>query len=120
MNVLLVEDDQDLLWLCAFLLREAGHTVIEAPSGAIALERCSDAAVDVVIADVELPDMDGRTLLQRLQALTGVSTAIAISGYDSEAEVKKSLAAGFRQHLAKPFSLEQLVRVVQDNSVVQH
>ena len=65
--VLVVDDDEMIVGLVAQGLLAAGYRVTTASSGAEALERLAEAVPDVVVSDVNMPDMDGFTLVQRLR-----------------------------------------------------
>src|SRR5262249_1819496 len=69
-KVLIVEDDNAMAQMCAKLIRRRGHTVVIAGSGQDALAMIRQAAdIDVVISDVQMPQMSGMQLLVRLRAL---------------------------------------------------
>jgi len=65
--VLVVDDDEMIVGLVEHGLLAAGYRVTTASSGAEALERLAEAIPDVVVSDVNMPDMDGFTLVQRLR-----------------------------------------------------
>lgn len=68
MRVLCVDDEPDLLYLFAFVLRRAGHEVMQASNGAEALELLEDVLPDVIVTDLMMPVMDGRELIARLRS----------------------------------------------------
>jgi len=105
MTILLIEDHTDTRHAIRMWLEMSGHSVIEAHDVKSGL---AAAAVffDLLLCDIGLPDGDGWTLLQTLSEKRSV-TAIAISGYCSQADVARSRAAGFKAHLAKPFNLQE-------------
>jgi signal transduction histidine kinase len=112
LRLLLVEDHPDTSAMLARLLRNAGYAVTVANTAGEALE-CSEREVfDLVVSDLGLPDISGYEFLQRLLARRAIP-AIAMSGYGMEEDVRRSLEAGFREHLVKPVtmpSLEQAIR----------
>jgi DNA-binding response OmpR family regulator len=66
-----------------------------------------DRRFDLLISDVGLPDGNGMELLRNLRAKSNIP-GIAISGFGTDADIEKSLEAGFSEHLVKPVQLEKL------------
>lgn len=101
--------------MISFTLKEAGHEVIEAADGAIALNLLRNQAVDLVISDVNMPNMDGITLTRRLRELPNFKTVpIILLTTESAPEVKsQGKAAGATGWIVKPFKPEQLVALLQ-------
>jgi two-component system CheB/CheR fusion protein len=79
-----------------------------------AIRRTQNEAVDVIISDVAMPEIDGYTLLERLResTLNANTPAIAYSGYGGADEVRRSKAAGFAAHLTKPVDVDRLIEVI--------
>ena len=115
-TVLLVEDEDAVRAFAARALESRGYTVLPAQSGEQALELVdeADGAVDLVVSDVVMPEMDGPTLLKELRKRNNDMKIIFISGYAEEA-FRKSLGDEERfRFLPKPFSLKQLAQAVKD------
>ncbi len=110
-RVLLVEDDPDIATSLAILLGLQGYEVQTACTAGEALAADLEA-VSVVVSDLGLPDIDGRTLLGRLKAKRPVR-AIALSGYGTESDIQASLNAGFQLHLVKPVEIATLVGAIE-------
>ena len=66
-KALIVDDDQNSRLLLATFVQHAGHTALEAESGAAALRIAADELPDLVIVDLSLPDMNGAELIRRLR-----------------------------------------------------
>jgi two-component system cell cycle sensor histidine kinase/response regulator CckA len=115
-TLLLVEDEDGLRSLNARGLKSRGYTVIEAGNGVEALEALEerDGAIDVVVSDVVMPEMDGPTLLKEMRGRNPDLRIIFVSGYAEDA-FAKSLPEGQQfSFLAKPFTLSQLVAAVKE------
>ncbi len=115
-TVLLVEDEEAVRAFAARALGSRGYTVLQASTGAEALEvmEANAGHVDLVVSDVVMPEMDGPTLLKRLRQRNPDIKIIFISGYAEDA-FRKSLADDERfVFLPKPFSLKQLAEAVKD------
>lgn len=102
MNIFLVENHRDTLRYVQMYLESLGHTVRTARTMDSALAAIPTAECDVLVCDLGLPDGTGWDLLKNAKFPRPVF-AIAISGYGTEADRKRSKEAGFRRHLVKPF-----------------
>jgi two-component system, cell cycle sensor histidine kinase and response regulator CckA len=114
-TILLVEDEDGLRALNARGLMSRGYTVMEAGNGveAMAVLEKINGAVDLVVSDVVMPEMDGPTLLKELRK-RGVKTRIVfISGYAEDAFEKNLEGQTDFAFLPKPFSLKQLAEAVK-------
>ncbi|QWG15025.1 PAS domain-containing protein [Bradyrhizobium sediminis] len=115
-TILLVEDEEGLRSLNARGLRSRGYNVIEASNGIEAMEALDekDGAVDLVVSDVVMPEMDGPTLLREMRIRNPNLKIIFVSGYAEEA-FDKSLPENEQfAFLAKPFALSALVAKVKE------
>ena len=113
-RILLVEDHADTGRLLAKLLRRAGHQVELAQSVAAALALARAEPFDLLISDIGLPDASGYDLLRELRKLddAGRLPAIALSGYGTDDDLRRSAAAGFAEHVVKPVDLDQLLPAI--------
>jgi two-component system cell cycle sensor histidine kinase/response regulator CckA len=115
-TILLVEDEEGLRALNARGLASRGYTVVEASNGIEAIREIEerDGAVDLVVSDVVMPEMDGPTLLKELRSRNPDLKMILVSGYAEDAFEKNLPEGGQFVFLAKPFTLKQLVATVKD------
>jgi two-component system cell cycle sensor histidine kinase/response regulator CckA len=114
-TILLVEDEEGLRSLNARGLRSRGYSVIEASNGIEAMEALEEknGAVDLVVSDVVMPEMDGPTLLREMRARNPNLKIIFVSGYAEDA-FEKSLPENEQfAFLPKPFALSALVEKVK-------
>jgi two-component system cell cycle sensor histidine kinase/response regulator CckA len=114
-TILLVEDEDGLRSLNARGLRSRGYSVIEASNGIEAMEALEqkNGAVDLVVSDVVMPEMDGPTLLREMRSRNPNLKIIFVSGYAEDA-FEKSLPENEQfAFLAKPFALSALVEKVK-------
>jgi two-component system cell cycle sensor histidine kinase/response regulator CckA len=115
-TVLLVEDEDAVRSFATRALESRGYTVLSAASGVEALELLDEdaSAVDLVVSDVVMPEMDGPTLLKELRRRRPDLKVIFVSGYAEDA-FKRNLDDSERfVFLPKPFSLKQLVQAVKE------
>lgn len=102
-RVLVVDDNVDAAQSLAELVRLFGHEVDVVYDGPSALTSVAANRPDVVLCDLGLPGMDGYEVAKALRAkLDGGIRLVAVSGYAQPEDIKKSIAAGFDAHLAKP------------------
>ena len=117
-RVLLVEDCPINMLVAATMLERCGLQVERAEDGLQALQRLGSEHYDLMLLDCQLPDVDGLEVSQRWRAheraLPGAHLPIiALTGSVGSEERARCLAAGMDDHLAKPFTLDDLLAVVQ-------
>ena len=93
-------------------LSAVGYRVFVAPDMASALTLASAVEFDVLLSDLALPDGDGWELLKQLSAKRRIR-AIAFSGHNSTADLERSAAAGFLDHIPKPLCPEKLCAAIE-------
>ena len=104
MRLLLAEDDPLNVELFVATLEDDGHAVTVERNGIAALTRALSQPFDLIVLDVQLPDLDGITICQRLRA-AGIGTpALAVTALALNDQVARGLAAGFDEYLTKPIS----------------
>jgi len=110
-NILAVDDSASMRQMVSFTLKGAGHNVVEAVDGVDALAKAKGAKFDLVISDVNMPNMDGITLIRELRALPGFKfTPMLMLTTESTAEKKQEgKAAGATGWIVKPFNPDQLL-----------
>ncbi|MET1080848.1 MAG: CheR family methyltransferase [Pseudomonas sp.] len=119
LRVLMVDDSPEVLEVLRTLLEMEHAQVTSTISGAEALLAAQSNAFDLVLSDIDMPDMDGGELivaLRRLPALSQVP-AIALTGHHRAQDIQKALDAGFTQYLNKPVSLEALIELIEQLDV---
>jgi len=112
-RVLVVDDDVGAADALRRLLEAEGHTVAVARSGEECLARAAEGPLDVVVLDLGLPDVPGYEVARRLREARGPALRlVALTGRSSEEDRRRSLAAGFDQHVTKPATLDELRRAL--------
>jgi two-component system chemotaxis response regulator CheY len=113
-TILTVDDSATMRNMISFTLKSVGHTVIQASDGAEALKLLQGRGVDLIITDVNMPNMDGITLIRHLRAgPTSKSTPVLLLTTESSPEKKAAgRAAGATGWIVKPFQQDQLLAVV--------
>jgi CheY-like chemotaxis protein len=113
-KILVVDDNEDAANALGELLQMLGHTVRVAHNGPSALKIAEEFQPELGLLDIGLPVMDGYELAQRLRTSSDrqVPKLIAITGYGQAADVRRSVEAGFDDHLVKPVHFERLEAVI--------
>jgi CheY-like chemotaxis protein len=93
------------------LLGKSGHRVETAATMKAAVDRLEAGPVDLLISDVGLPDGSGLDIMRDVGRRLGVK-GIALSGFGTEEDVRRSLAAGFCEHLTKPVPMTALRQAI--------
>lgn len=115
MNVLVVDDSAPNRKIARVFLEREGHDVVEAESGAEALEKLEepgDHPVDIVLMDIAMPEMDGLETTRRIRRMTGKLARIPIvawTAHDIPGMRLQSMAAGMDGYLTKPIQRTPLV-----------
>lgn len=108
-NILVVDDNADAAETLAAILDVWGHKVEVVHTGPAALESVRLKRPDVVLLDIGLPGMDGYEVAQRLRDEgSEAMRLIALTGYGQDNDRRRSLSAGFDDHLVKPVDLDVL------------
>ncbi len=113
-RILVVDDMHESATTLARMLRAIGQDVTLAHDGQSALDLVRDDKPEVVFLDIAMPRMNGYEVARRIRAFDGVDTPvlIALTGYGTDEDRRRSREAGIDFHLTKPTSLEQLTSVL--------
>jgi len=115
-RVLVVDDHEDDRQLLAVILRRQGAEIQLAESAAKALEMVESWRPDVLVSDIEMPDEDGYTLIQKVRELPNASAratpAIAVTAHARIEDRKRAIDAGYEYHIAKPIDRMRLIDAV--------
>ena len=115
-TILLVEDDPSLRVLAAHMLESCGYGVLEASSGAAALEisRQQKGSIHLLLTDVVMPGMSGRVLAEQVVAQSPNIVVLYMSGYTGQTIGAHGVLAEGSYFLPKPFTREALVRKIRE------
>lgn len=105
-SILVIEDNKHTLQALKTLLQRRGYEVDTAETLAEARDKLLSSVYDLVISDLGLPDGSGLSVIDYLK--NRKTRAIAVSGFCSEEDMRKTREAGFVEHLAKPFDFKRL------------
>jgi two-component system cell cycle response regulator DivK len=116
-RILVVEDNEKNMKLVRDVLQAAGYRTLEATTGGRAVELASEHQPELVLMDVQLPDIDGVEALGRLRASerTAAIPVLALTAQAMGGDRERFLAAGFDGYVSKPVDIVELVAVVRQH-----
>jgi two-component system, cell cycle response regulator DivK len=114
-QILVVEDNEKNMKLFRDVLLATGYRTLEATTGGEAVELAVEHCPDLVLMDIQLPDIDGLEALGRLRAdgRTARVPVLALTAQAMEGDRERFLAAGFDGYLSKPVNISEFVATVK-------
>ena len=114
-TILIVEDNAKNMKLVRDLLQHHGHTTIEAETGAAGLQLALSRRPDLVLMDIQLPDIDGATVLAHIREDRSFDAmpVLAVSASVMPDEQQRIVRSGFDGFIAKPISIKPFLAAVQ-------
>jgi len=114
-RILTVDDSKTMREMVAFTLKNAGYDVVEAEDGKQALDVAGSNSVDIVITDLNMPNMNGLELIRALRAHPNYkfTPILMLNTEADDAKKAEGKSAGATGWIVKPFNPEKLVQVVQ-------
>jgi DNA-binding NtrC family response regulator len=111
-HLLLVDDEEALRSVVAERLTDAGFDVVQAASGEAAIEALDGFAFDVIVSDLRLPGVDGRTVIEAAVTRYPGIVGIVVTGYGTVKDAVETIKLGASDFIAKPFQFDELLHVV--------
>lgn len=113
-KVLVVEDNKMNLELVTDILEARGYAVVQATNGTEALEIANSEQPDLILMDIQLPEMDGLevTRLLKKNMSTRDITVVALTAYAMRGDEAKAREAGCSGYIAKPINTREFARVI--------
>ncbi len=114
-RILVIEDNDNNLYLMRFILEKSGYSVLEANDGLTGVSLALKEAPDLIIMDIQLPDITGLEATQRIrQSDSGKKLPIvAVTSYAMVGDRDKTLAAGCTGYIEKPINPETFIKEIQ-------
>jgi DNA-binding response OmpR family regulator len=115
LTILIVEDEPNIVELVRMTLEDDRVRVVAASDGQTALAQASAVGPDLVLLDVNLPDMSGLQVCEQLRASgrSGETKIVMLTAAAQQADEARGLAAGADEYLTKPFSPVRLLTIVE-------
>jgi len=114
-RILVVEDDLMNMRLAQHVLEVEGYTVVKAATGQEALKQIESTLPDLILMDLQLPDIDGMTLVRilRAKAITRDTTILALTAYAMKGDREKILQIGCNDYISKPINVREFINTVR-------
>jgi len=113
-HIYLIDDDESMRISLTRMLREVGYIVEDYSSAITFLEKSIPVAPAVILLDMQMPDMTGLDLQEKLQQLGRKTPIVFVSGQSHPHQIVKGLKKGALDFLFKPFNLEELLKAVTE------
>jgi len=114
-TVLIIEDNENNMYMMRFIVNKLGHTVLEAQDGAAGVALAREKRPDLILMDIQLPVMDGYAATRKIREeapLAGVPI-IAVTSYAMVGDREKALSAGCTDYVEKPIDPAAFIKVLE-------
>ncbi len=116
-TILCIEDNADNMMLLSRVFRSESYCMVEARNGTQGLEIAESQEVDLILLDINLPDIDGYEVARRLRSSTKAELAhipiIAVTANAMKADAERCLDAGCDLYISKPIDIQELWETVE-------
>lgn len=114
-RILVVEDNKHNLYLVRFLLKKSGYEVIAALTGVEAVEIAKAQRPDLILMDIQLPEMDGYEAIRRIKCIPEIIhiPVVAVTSYAMVGDREKALSIGCVGYIEKPLNPETFVPEIE-------
>jgi PAS domain S-box-containing protein len=113
-KVVVVDDQRDSCELLAALFEQCGAQVVQCANAPAALSTLLSSSVQLLVADIAMPDVDGYDLIRQVRQIDARLPAVAVTAYAYPQDRLKALAAGFTAYCSKPIDATHFLRIVRN------
>ena len=115
-TILIIEDNEQNMYMLSYLLEKSNYEVIKTFNGVDGLQYAHEKHPDIVLIDIQLPDMDGYEICSKLRnnGLPKNTTIIAVTSYAMGGDKEKAIEAGADGYLEKPINPETFVKQMEN------
>lgn len=113
-RILVIDDNEQNIYMITYLLEHAGFEVVQARDGRVGVELASARRPDVIVLDIQLPEMDGYEVARQLRATPSLDAVpiVAVTSYAMAGDRERVLNAGCTDYLEKPIDTTTFVASV--------
>lgn len=114
-RILVIEDNQQNMYLTTFMLERRGHEVIQAWDGQRGIEAALRAVPDLILLDIQLPEMDGYAVAKALKSDPRLAMVpiVAVTSYAMAGDRERILASGCNGYIEKPINPETFLSQIE-------
>jgi two-component system, cell cycle response regulator DivK len=114
-NILVIEDNEQNMYLCTFILKSHGHEVIQAHNGRVGIQLAQSSLPDLIILDIQLPELDGYGVAQELKShpVTKPIPIVAVTSYAMAGDRERIIAAGCQGSIEKPINPDTFMEEIR-------
>ncbi|MBI4799983.1 MAG: response regulator [Desulfarculus sp.] len=114
-KVLVIEDNQQNMYLTTFMLERRGYQVLQAWDGEQGIQTATRAIPDLILLDIQLPEMDGYAVASTLKADPRLATVpiVAVTSYAMAGDRERILASGCNGYIEKPINPETFLAQIE-------
>ncbi len=112
-NIMVVEDNADMMELFCTVLEDNGYHTVSASNGVEALKKMDEEYIDLIVADIMMPDMDGYEMTRSLREAGYNLPILMVTAKDQFEDMQKGFRAGTDDYMVKPINVKELVLRVE-------
>ncbi|MEW6600000.1 MAG: response regulator transcription factor [Nitrospirota bacterium] len=112
-RILIIDDDKEMRTVLSDVIRSKDLEVFTAGNGKIALKEISTHSPDLVLLDIQLPGVDGMTILERIREIDKNIIIIMMTGYGDIKGAVKAMKLGAFDYITKPFNNEEIIAAIK-------
>ncbi len=114
-TILIVEDNENNMYLISFILKNKGYDIVQARSGEEGIELAKNTKPDMIIMDIQLPGIDGYETTRRIRKTEegGKVPIIALTSYAMTGDREKAISAGCTGYIEKPINTDTLMEELE-------
>ncbi len=114
-TILVIEDNEQNMYLVTFILEKHDYRVLQAQTGKEGLALAKENQVDLILLDIQLPELDGYAIASMIREVEKLKTIpmIAVTSYAMSGDREKALASGCTGYIEKPINPDTFMKEVQ-------
>ena len=114
-NILIIEDNEQNMYMLSYLLEKSNYKILKAFNGLDGLRMAHENNPEIILIDIQLPDMDGYEICNKLRhnGLPKNTTIIAVTSYAMGGDKEKAIEAGADGYLEKPINPDTFVKQME-------
>ncbi len=110
-NVLIIEDNEQNMYMLSYLLKGENYNVLQAYSGTSGIESAKETKPDIILLDIQLPEMDGYTVASKLREIKDLKLTpiIVVTSYAMPGDREKAIESGATGYIEKPINPDTFI-----------